>query len=77
MYLYPHSLNIIIIFCFFKTNDFTKQKRHLDEKLARKEGELDIVRHELNQIKDFQKKKGQMQKELDEVSFVFFFVCFL
>ena len=47
--------------------DFTKQKHHLDEKLARKESELDIVRHELTQIKDFRKKKGQMQKELDEV----------
>jgi hypothetical protein len=71
MYLYPHSLNIIIIFFFLKTNDFTKQKRHLDEKLARKESELDIVRHELNQIKDFRKKKGQMQKELDEVIYFF------
>ncbi|UJR32056.1 hypothetical protein I4U23_019524 [Adineta vaga] len=49
------------------TNDFKQQKRYLDEKLARKESELDIVRHELNQIKDFRKRKDQMQKELDEI----------
>ena len=51
----------------FQTNDFKQQKRHLDEKLARKESELDIVQHELNQIKDFRKRKAQMEKELDEV----------
>ncbi|CAF1005414.1 unnamed protein product, partial [Adineta steineri] len=47
--------------------DFKQQRRFLDEKLARKESELDIVRHELNQIKDFRKRKAQMQKELDEI----------
>lgn len=62
----------MILIIFFKMGDFSKQKRHLDEKLTRKENEFDIVRHELNQIKDFQKRKGQMQKELDDVSFFIF-----
>lgn len=53
----------------FQISDFTRQKRQLDEKLSRKESELEIVRHELNQVKEFRKKKAQMQKELEEVSF--------
>ncbi|CAF0959226.1 unnamed protein product [Rotaria sordida] len=48
-------------------DDFDRQKYHLNEKLTRKENELDIVRHELNQVKEFRKKKGQMQKELEEI----------
>ncbi|CAF4375545.1 unnamed protein product, partial [Rotaria sp. Silwood2] len=48
-------------------DDFERQKRQLNERLGRKENELDIVRHELNQVKEFRKKKGQMQKELEEI----------
>jgi hypothetical protein len=54
-------------------DDFARQKNLLDERLARKEGELEIVRHELNQVKEFRKKKAQMQKELEEVSFLLLF----
>lgn len=48
-------------------DDFIRQKRQLEEKLSRKENDLEIVRHELNQVKEFRKKKGQMQQELEEV----------
>ncbi|CAF3772511.1 unnamed protein product [Rotaria sp. Silwood1] len=48
-------------------DDFDRQKYQLTEKLTRKENELDIVRHELNQVKEFRKKKAQMQKELEEI----------
>jgi hypothetical protein len=54
-------------------DDFNRQRRQLDERLVRKENELEIVRHELNQVKEFRKKKGQMQQELEEVNFYFFF----
>lgn len=37
------------------------------DRLTRKENDLEIVRHELNQVKEFRKKKAQMQQELDEV----------
>ncbi|CAF1638943.1 unnamed protein product, partial [Didymodactylos carnosus] len=47
--------------------DFTKQIRQLEEKLNRKESDLEIVRHELNQVKEFRKKKAQMQNELEEI----------
>jgi hypothetical protein len=52
-------------------DDFTRQRRQLDERLSRKENELEIVRHELNQVKEFRKKKGQMQEELEEVNILF------
>ncbi len=57
-------------------DDFTRQTHQLDEKLARKENELEIVRHELNQVKEFRKKKGQMQQELEEVKLSCFFFFF-
>ena len=56
----------------FKLGDFTREKRQLDEKLSRRESELEILRHELTQVKEFRKKKVQMQKELEEVDFLIF-----
>ncbi|CAF3925728.1 unnamed protein product, partial [Adineta steineri] len=46
---------------------FTKQRRKLDEKIARKETELEAVRQELNESQDLRKKKMQMQKELEDI----------
>jgi len=42
--------------------DFTREKRQFDEKISRKESELEIVRHELNQVKEFRKKKNTNAK---------------
>jgi hypothetical protein len=56
---------------FLKISDFTREKRQLDDKLSRKDHELEVVRRELNQVKEFRKKKSQMQKELEEVNFTF------
>jgi len=53
------------------------KKRQIDEKLSRKEIELEIVRHELNQVKEFRKKKALMQKELEEVNLFIFIDIFL
>ena len=55
-----------------KMADCARQRRQLEERLTRKENELETIRHELNQVKEFRKKKGQMQKELDEVNFIHF-----
>jgi hypothetical protein len=52
-------------------DDFNRQNRLLNEKLTRKENELEVIRHELNQVKEFRKKKGQMQEELEEVIVLF------
>ncbi|CAF4056388.1 unnamed protein product, partial [Rotaria magnacalcarata] len=48
-------------------DDFERQRRQLNERLSRKEIELDVIRHELNQVKEFRKKKAQMQQELEEI----------
>jgi chaperonin GroEL (HSP60 family) len=47
---------------------FTKQKRKLDEKISRKESELETARQELNDAQSLRKRKSQMQKELEDVS---------
>jgi len=52
-------------------DDFNRQNHLLNEKLTRKENELEVIRHELNQVKEFRKKKGQMQEELEEVIVLF------
>lgn len=58
-----------------KLDDCERQRRQLTERLSKKEHDLDVIRHELNQVKEFRKKKAQMQQELDEVDFLkFFFV---
>ena len=57
-----------------KLDDFDRQRRQLDEKITRKDNELEVVRHELNQVKEFRRKKGQMQKELEEVNFFYFMI---
>lgn len=61
-------LQLADLFVFrFQIAEFSRDKRQLDEKITRKESELETVRHELNQVKEFQKKKTQMQKELEDV----------
>jgi len=48
-------------------NRFAEQVSELREKLDKKVSEHSIVQAELNQLKEFRKKKIQMQKELEEV----------
>ena len=51
-----------------KLNDY-------QEKLDFKTNECSILQNELNQLKEFRKKKVQMQKELEEViNFCNFFI---
>jgi septal ring factor EnvC (AmiA/AmiB activator) len=60
------NANIIIIFSF-KVAHFTRQRRKLEEKISRKENELETARRELNEVEESRKKKAQMQKELEDV----------
>ncbi|UJR14692.1 hypothetical protein I4U23_001685 [Adineta vaga] len=46
---------------------FTRQKRKVDEKISRKESELETTRRELNDAQDLRKRKTQMQKELEDI----------
>ena len=47
--------------------DYNKKIRDYEEKLTKKSEDLSILKSELNQVKEFRKKKVQMQKELEEV----------
>lgn len=48
-------------------NEFNEQLNDMREKLERKTNEHGLVQNELNQLKEFRKKKIQMQKELEEI----------
>jgi len=48
--------------------DFQAQVSELDQQLSQRTRELDVIRAELNAVKEFRRKRAQMQRELDEVS---------
>lgn len=47
--------------------DFSKQINELEEKLGEKMREVELMQSELKMVKEFRRRRGQMQKELDEV----------
>lgn len=47
--------------------DFSKQVNLLEEKLGEKTREVELLQSELKLVKEFRRKRGLMQKELDEV----------
>lgn len=51
--------------------DFSKQINELEEKLGEKVREVDLMHSELKLVKEFRRKRGQMQKELEDVSLIF------
>ncbi len=50
--------------------DFSKQINELEEHLAEKAREVELMQSELKMVKEFRRKRGQMQKDLDEVSYL-------
>lgn len=50
------------------TQDFQKQMLELDSALKQKNEEVEMLQKELKAVKEFRRKRAQMQKELDEVS---------
>ncbi|KAL5008353.1 hypothetical protein ScPMuIL_013934 [Solemya velum] len=47
--------------------DFSKQINELEEKLGEKTRDVDLMQSELKLVKEFRRKRGQMQKDLDEI----------
>lgn len=47
--------------------DFSKQINELEERLTDKTKEVEVMQSELKMVKEFRRKRGQMQKDLDEV----------
>ena len=50
--------------------DFSTQINELEEKVSEKTREVELMQSELKVVKEFRRKRGQMQKELDDVSFM-------
>jgi hypothetical protein len=49
--------------------EFTTKLNEYQEVIDKKTSEFDMVSNELNQLKEFRKKKIQMQRELEEVKY--------
>lgn len=47
--------------------DFSKQINELEEHLTDKTKEVELMQSELKMVKEFRRKRGQMQKELDDI----------
>ena len=48
-------------------DDFQGQLMDFDGKLSEKTNQVDLMQRELKQVKEFKRKKEQMQRELDDV----------
>ena len=53
---------------FLQVDDFQQQISELEQNLMQKTHEVEIMQNELKQVKEFRRKRAQMQKELEEVS---------
>ena len=52
---------------FPQVDDFQQQISELEQNLMQKTHEVEIMQNELKQVKEFRRKRAQMQKELEEV----------
>jgi len=55
------------MFAICQIEDFQTQVSELDQQLSYRNRELDVIRAELKAVKDFRRKRAQMQRELNEV----------
>ncbi len=53
----------------FQINEFNEKLNEVQDELDKKIIENELMQNELNQMKEFRKKKIQMQRELEEVKF--------
>ena len=60
---------LIFLFGVFVTqiDDFQQQVADLESRLYQKSHEVDVIQSELKLVKEFRRKRAQMQKDLDEV----------
>ena len=52
-----------------QVDDFQQQISELEQNLMQKTHEVEIMQNELKQVKEFRRKRAQMQRELEEVNF--------
>ena len=51
----------------FQIDDFQQQLAYVENKLAQKTHEVEVMQNELKLVKEFRRKSAQMQKDLEEV----------
>lgn len=54
------------------TNEFNAKLEDMQIRLDKKQNENELIQNELSQLKEFRKRKIQMQKELEDVLSVVF-----
>ena len=54
--------------------DFSRQINDLEDRLGERTREVELMQNELKLVKEFRRKRGQMQKELDEVFMFFIYI---
>ena len=47
--------------------DYEKKVKHLEESLGMRTADVQAMQNELKMVKEFRRKRGQMQKDLDDV----------
>ena len=51
----------------FQIDDFQQQLAEVENKLGQRTQEVEVMQNELKLVKEFRRKRAQMQKELEEV----------
>lgn len=67
--LFPKSFTFFVVLLLIQERKFTMQVSELEGQFHQKAKEIGMIQTELKTIKQFQKRKIQVEKELDDVSF--------
>ena len=67
--LFPKSFTFFVVLLLIQEQKFTMQVSELEGQFHQKAKEIGMIQTELKTIKQFQKRKIQVEKELDDVSF--------
>ena len=62
---------LIFLVSHIQIDDFQQQLSEVEQKLSQKTHEVEIMQSELKLVKEFRRKRAQMQKELEEVKLRF------
>ena len=68
MLLFFNIISVKWLFYFLQIQDFQQQLGDVELRLAQKTHEVEVLQSELKQVKEFRRKRAQMQRELEEVS---------
>ena len=67
LFLFNSSSFNFFFFLLYQINEFNERLNEIQEELDKTKIENELIQSELDQLKEFRKKKIQMQRELEEV----------